>query len=66
MECFSGMFVAAAFTVLDSHLPVLATIAAKGGGFLAQVKARPDVELLTATNANHEGLAGTLVARLLL
>jgi hypothetical protein len=33
MERFSGMFVAAVSAVLDSPVPVLATIAAKGGGF---------------------------------
>ncbi len=65
MECFSEAFVAAASAVLDGPVPVLATIAAKGGGFIAQVKARPDVELLTVTSGNREGLVGILAARLM-
>ena len=65
MECFSGMFVAAASAALDSPVPVLATIAAKGGGFIAQVKARQDVELLTLTSSNREESSGKIVARLL-
>ena len=65
MECFSEVVVAAASTVLDSPVPVLATIAIKGGGFIAQVKARPDVELLTVTMENREGLPEGIAARLL-
>jgi nucleoside-triphosphatase THEP1 len=42
--------------VLDSPVPVLATIAAKGGKFIAEIKARPDVELLTVTSENRDGL----------
>ena len=65
MECFSGVFAAAASAVLDSPVSVLATIAAKGGGFIAAVKARPDVELLTVTVENREGLPEVITARLL-
>jgi len=46
-------------------VPVLATIAAKGGGFIAQVKARADVELVRVTNENREGLPEGIAARLL-
>ena len=65
MECFSGVFMAAASAVLDSPVPVLATIATKGSGFIAQVKARPDVELLTVTNQNRDGLPEGIAVRLL-
>ena len=65
MECFSRAFVAAASAVLDGPVPVLATIAAKGGGFIAQVKTRPDVELVTVTNENREGLPEAVAAWLL-
>ena len=38
MECMSPAFVEAVIRVLDSPVPVLATVAAKGGGLIAQVK----------------------------
>jgi len=65
MECFSEAFVAAASAVLDSPVPVLAPIAAKGGGFISQVKARRDGELLAVTGENREGLMGNVVGWLL-
>jgi nucleoside-triphosphatase len=61
MECFSRLFVEAATALLESTVPVLATIALKGGGFIAEVKARPDVELLTVTAANRGDLPDRLV-----
>ncbi len=64
MECFSRLFVEAATVLLDSEVPVLATIALKGGGFIREVKARPDVELLTVTAANRGDLPDRLVQRL--
>ena len=63
MECFSAVFIAAATAALD--VPVSATIAAKGGGFIAQVKARPDVDLVTVTQENRGGMLENLAARLL-
>jgi len=65
MECFSGVFVAAASAVLDSTVPVLARIAAKGSRFIAQVKARSDIELVTVTEGNREELPKSIAARLL-
>jgi nucleoside-triphosphatase len=65
MECFSRLFVTIASGALDSPVPLLATIAAKGSGFIAQVKARPDVELLTVTRENRAELPGGLADRLL-
>ena len=65
MECFSNAFVQAATRLLDSSVPVLATIAAKGGGFIRRVKARHDVEILTVSNQNRDGLPHDIVDRLL-
>ena len=65
MECFSQEFVFAATQILDSPVPVLATIAARGGGFIAKVKDRTDVELFKVTTANRDELPATLAARLL-
>jgi len=64
MECFSSAFQAAVRGALDSPLPLLGTIASFGGGFIAQVRGRPDVELIEVTAANRERLPAQLAARL--
>ncbi len=64
MECFSSAFQAAVRRALDSPLPLLGTIARSGGGFIAHVRARPDVELIEVTVANRERLPAQLAARL--
>jgi hypothetical protein len=45
MECLSDLFVEWATRVLNSGLPVLATVAVKGGGFIG-FKSRSDVEIV--------------------
>lgn len=64
MEWFSSMFIAAAKTVLNASTPVLATVAARGSGFISKVKARPDVEIIWVSLSNRDSLPGQLVARL--
>jgi nucleoside-triphosphatase len=64
MECHSPVFVAAVGKVLDSNVPVLATIALKGGGFVGEVKARRDVELLTVSAGNRDRLASEIAERI--
>jgi nucleoside-triphosphatase len=64
MECFSPCFREAVRRALDSPLPLLGTIAKGGGGFFAEVRARPDVELIEVTMANRERLPVLLAARL--
>ena len=64
MECFSSMFIAAAKSVLDASTPVLATVAARGSGFISEVKARPDVEIIWVSLSNRDSLPGQLVTRL--
>jgi nucleoside-triphosphatase len=65
MECFSRAFIEHATAALDSPVPVLAVIAAKGGGFISQAKARPDIQIISVTAANREGLPERLLERLL-
>jgi nucleoside-triphosphatase len=60
MECMSPVFVEAVTRILDSPVRVLATVAAKGGGFIAGVKARPDIEIVTVTAANRDRLPDEL------
>ena len=64
MESFSPVFVQAVAGVLNSPVPVVATIAAKGGKFIGQTKARPDVETITVTTENRNSLPADLASRL--
>jgi nucleoside-triphosphatase len=63
MECLSPVFVQAVTRVLDSRVPVLATVSAKGGGIIAAVKARPDVEIVTVSVGNRDRLVEVLAVR---
>jgi nucleoside-triphosphatase len=65
MEVLAPGLAAAIGRLLDSGRPLLATVAATGGGLISAVKARPDVELLQVTRANRDGLPETLYRRLL-
>jgi nucleoside-triphosphatase len=60
MECFSGKFCRLVETLLDSKTSVIATVAEKGGGLVAQVKQRRDVRLLKLSPANRDELFGRL------
>jgi hypothetical protein len=41
---------------------VVATIALRGGGFIAEVKQRSDVQVLEVTQANRQALPGEIAA----
>jgi len=58
MECFSRRFTEAVTAILDSGLPLVATVARKGGGFIARVKRRPDVELWEVTQDYRATMPG--------
>ncbi|MHC4605984.1 MAG: nucleoside-triphosphatase, partial [Planctomycetota bacterium] len=62
MECFSTRFVERMREVLDSPVPVVATVAVKGGGFIREVRSRPDVEIVLVTKENRDRLPGQMVA----
>ena len=62
MECLSPRFVAAMTRLLDSGRPVVATVAARGGGFIEGAKRRGDVELWTVSRANRDELPGRVLA----
>jgi nucleoside-triphosphatase len=62
MECLSDRFVAALTALLDSGAPVVATIAQRGGGFIAEVKRRPDAELRTLRRATRDAAPAEIVA----
>jgi len=63
MECLSRVFAEIVTRVLDSQVPVLATVAAKGGGFIAAVRCRTDVEMITVSTSNRDKLAEELACR---
>jgi nucleoside-triphosphatase len=54
MECLAPRFVAAVRVILDSTVPVVATVGLRGGGFIAEVKRRRDAELWEVTRANRD------------
>jgi nucleoside-triphosphatase len=56
MECLSRTFCQEVRTLLESEAPVLGTVALKGGGFIAEVKARDDVALFEVTLKNRDRL----------
>ncbi len=60
MECFSAAFVERIRKQLDGRVPIVATVAASGGGFIAEVKQRPDVELWQVTRENRDQLPAAL------
>jgi nucleoside-triphosphatase len=64
MECFSPRFVKVVRHLLDGSRPVLATIALKATGFIAEVKSRDDRELITVSMKNRNDLPATIAGEL--
>jgi nucleoside-triphosphatase len=62
MECLSPAFVKAMRALLDSTKRVVATIGARGGGFIAEVKAREDAEALVVMPGNRDELPDRVLA----
>jgi nucleoside-triphosphatase len=58
MECLSPAFVAGMRTLLNAGVPLVATIGLRGGGFIEEVKRRPDVVLWEITHANRDARPG--------
>lgn len=56
MECFSDKFNNILKEILNSDKSVIATIALKGGGPIAEIKKRQDVMLLKMTQNNRDSL----------
>jgi nucleoside-triphosphatase len=60
MECFSASFVKAVERLLDSDTPLVATVALKGAGLIAEVKRRPDTEIIRVARDNRDRLPAQL------
>jgi nucleoside-triphosphatase len=54
MECLSRVFVEAVRALLDTATPVVATVAARGGGFIEEVKRRTDAVVWEVSRANRD------------
>jgi nucleoside-triphosphatase len=61
MECLSAQFVAAIERLWREPVPLLITVAEKGGGLIAMIKSKPDKILLTVTPANRDALPARLL-----
>ncbi|MFQ5994947.1 MAG: nucleoside-triphosphatase [Acidiferrobacterales bacterium] len=61
MECLSVSFVKSMRVLFGSGKPVVATVAAKGSGLIADVKRRQDAELWRVTSANRDDLPTKVV-----
>ena len=64
MESRTPGLVAAIERLLDSSRPLVVTVAAKGGGLIAAVKERPNIELVQLTRGNRDDLPEYLYRRL--
>lgn len=64
MECFSVFFRRQVRRLLEGPVPVLATVALRGGGFIAEVKGRGDVRRVVLDARSREALPARLAAAL--
>jgi nucleoside-triphosphatase len=62
MECHCRQFTEAVSRLLEGPVPIVATIALRGGGFIANVKNRPDVQVVEVTNGNRQTLPEQIAA----
>ena len=58
MECHCPRFILAMRRLLTEPVSVVATIALRGGGFIAEVKSLPDVRIVEVTQANRQARPG--------
>ncbi len=62
MEDSCPAFVAAMRRVLEGSLLVPATIALRGGGFITEVKKRPNVQVVEVAQGNRQTRPGQIAA----
>ena len=66
MECHSALFVRMMRRLLEGDRPVVATVALRGGGFMAEARRHPRVELIRVSDANRDRLPQVLAAKVTL
>jgi nucleoside-triphosphatase len=64
MECLSPRFVDAMERLWSAPVPLLITVAEKGGGYINLIKSKPGARLITVTPANRDGLPDRILALL--
>jgi nucleoside-triphosphatase len=64
MECFSQPFIEAVRRVLRSPVALLATVALKGRGLIAEIKAHPGVRLIEIDRGTRDETAQAIAAEL--
>jgi nucleoside-triphosphatase len=64
MECLSERFIAAMRVLISSVIPIVATVGARGGDFIAEVKRMPACELWHVTHANRDNLPSLILTSL--
>lgn len=64
MECYSNKFVSLMRKLLDSDTLIVATIAQKGGGFIAEIKERADIQMFVLTLENRNRLAMDILSEI--
>jgi nucleoside-triphosphatase len=62
MECHCPQFILAMRRLLSEPVSAVATIALRGGGFIAEVKNRPDVQIVEVTQVNRQALPARIAA----
>jgi nucleoside-triphosphatase len=62
MECLSVRFIAAMRALLKSPMTLVATVALKGSGFIAEIKQRKDSLLWEVTRENRDGFPARILA----
>ncbi len=62
MECLSSSFVRAVTRLLDFRGLLVATVAARGAGFIEEVKRRPGAELWTVTRESRDAFPERVLA----
>jgi len=62
MECLCPAFVAAIRRLAAGPAPLVATVARRGGGFIAEVKRWPGAELWEVTTATRDALPARVLA----
>ena len=60
MECHCPQFIEATRRLLEGPVPLVASIALRGGGFIAEVKNHPDVQVVEVTQGNRQSLPGQI------
>ena len=64
MECLSPAFVAEMRRAVAGPLPLLGTLALAGGGFIAEARRLPGVEVIPLSRKSRDRLVGEIATRL--